>query len=169
VRPQRRLERRHPAICMNVVTVEAMFSRPRLSAAPKKNASAPSHDRIGRPGFRRAFTFFEVIVTLLLAAVLALIAVPVYNWAFSESSDRLAKVDALTFERNVRALANTELRAPSNSDIVTVIDSMTGSDDALSITVAGEGFDVTRDGRTFCVVLGDEANEKGTITAGSCS
>jgi prepilin-type N-terminal cleavage/methylation domain-containing protein len=117
---------------------------------------------------RRGFTFFEVIVTLVLAAILAVVAIPVYKWAFSESADRLAKIDAMTFERNVRALANTELRSPSNSDISTVIDSMTGIDEDLSITVAGDGFEIARNGQTYCVIIGEAPNEKGSITAGSC-
>lgn len=116
----------------------------------------------------RAFSFFEVIVTVILAGILALVAVSIYNWAFTDSSDRLVKLDAYTFERNVRSLANIELRTVTNTDAATVIDEMT-SDQELTIIPSGSGFNVTRGESTYCVVLGNEVNEKGTISAGACS
>lgn len=121
----------------------------------------------GRRG-RRAFSFFEVIVTVILAGVLALVAVSIYNWAFADSSDRLVKLDAYTFERNVRALANIELRAVDNTDAATVIEEMT-TDQELTIVPSGTGFNITRGNTTYCVVLGDEINEKGSVTDGACS
>jgi prepilin-type N-terminal cleavage/methylation domain-containing protein len=151
----------HPADYATIRTVEGM---------PVKTATRRSSTFISSHGGtkRRGFTFFEVIVTLLLAAMLAVVAVPIYNWAFGETSYRLAKIDAQTFERNVRALANTDLRAPSANNIVTVIDTMTEIDDELTITVSGEGFNVTRGESTFCVIFGEEPNKPGTITSGSC-
>jgi type II secretory pathway pseudopilin PulG len=116
----------------------------------------------------QAFTFFEVIVAVVLAGILSLLAVSVFNWAFSDASERLVKLDANTFERNVRSLANIELRAVNNSDAATVIEEMTKDRD-LSIVPSGAGFNITRATETYCVVLGDEVNEKGTINPGSCA
>ena len=116
----------------------------------------------------QAFTFFEVIVTVVLAGILSLLAVGVYNWAYSDSSEKIVKLDAMTFERNVRSLANIELRASNNSDVVTVIDEMT-NDTALSILPSNLGFNISRGDTVYCVILGDEVNEKGIVSLGPCS
>jgi len=128
----------------------------------KKSCSMPKSSR------RLAYTFFEVIVTVVLAGILSLLAVSVFNWAYADASDRVVKLDANTFERNVRSLANIELRAVNNNDAATVIEEMT-KDPELSILPSGMGFNVTRGDTTYCVILGDEVNEKGSISPFSCS
>jgi prepilin-type N-terminal cleavage/methylation domain-containing protein len=117
---------------------------------------------------RRAFTFIEVIVVIVLAGVLATVAVAVYSWALSDTGAKIVRNDAREFERNVRSMANTELRAPTSEDALLIAGQLTVDESALSITAAGDGYEVSRNGVSVCVTFGNGVNTAGTITDGSC-
>jgi prepilin-type N-terminal cleavage/methylation domain-containing protein len=117
---------------------------------------------------RSAFTFLEVITAIVLAGVLALVAVAGYNWIAADTRTKLVRLDAKEFERAVRSLANTELRSPTPTDASTIADQMTRDEEALSIAAAGSGYQLTRNGVSACVVLGDGVNSPGTVTDGEC-
>lgn len=111
----------------------------------------------------------ELIIAMVLAGVLAVVAVPIYQWAFGDTETRMLKLDAQTFERFVRAEANSELRAPSPEDASTVSEQMKESDAALDISLVGDRYELTRGSHAYCVALGSDLNEPGTITKGTCS
>jgi type II secretory pathway pseudopilin PulG len=116
---------------------------------------------------RRAYTFIEVGVAIVLAGIIATIAVQSYAWIYADTAAKIVRLDAQEFERSVRALANSELRAPSGDDASTVAEQMAVEKD-LTITGSGNGYTVTRNGASACVVLGEGLNTEGTVTEGSC-
>jgi hypothetical protein len=123
----------------------------------------------GRVGRVRAFTFFEVITTMILAAIIALIAAVSFDWVVLDTKAKIVRMDANEFERAVRSVANTELRSPTTADATVVAQQMTEEETELTISDTGNGYQLSRNGETACVTLGEGINTRGTVTDGPCS
>lgn len=120
-------------------------------------------------GPRRGFTFTELIAAMLIAGFLALVAVQMFGWLVDDTKTKIVRLDANEFERNVRSLANTELRSPTAADATIVAEQMTADEEGLDIDLTGSGYELTRTGQKACVVIGTGVNTPGTVTDGPCN
>ena len=140
---------------------------------------------------RQAFTILELIVVIVILGILALLAIPTFNAVIGRAKDSNVKSAAVSFDRNLRALAAFDEAAPNRGEDV--------------ITAAGELFDVsmratagsgtagaspagnivgetattinatvvrvqfTQDDSTVCLALGTTSGVAGTVVAGGCA
>lgn len=124
-------------------------------------------DRSNRVYYRAA-SLIELMVTLVLAALLLTVASPLYNWAFDEKDSKLAKIAALTFERNVRSTGNINLSLATQSEIDSIIDTLEGNTEGVSVTKVGSNFEVKHGNSIYCVELGEEVGASGNIIESNC-
>jgi len=115
---------------------------------------------------KKGYSFQEVALILILLSLFATIAVASYNWIYDDTETKVLNLKADEIERSIRSLANIELVAPNTVSIENIITELSEPD--ILITEKPNGIEIVFNESKVCLVLGDEVNEKGLITDGSC-
>ncbi len=115
---------------------------------------------------KKGYSFQEVALIFILLSLFATIAVASYNWLYEDTESRVLNLKADEIERSIRSLANTELVAPNTISLENIISELSEPD--IIITEKPNGVEIVYSNSKVCLILGDEVNEKGLITNGSC-
>ena len=114
----------------------------------------------------KGFSFQEVAITLMVAGLIATIAVASYRWLYTDTEEKSLLLKATQFEQSARSLSNIDILPPNLVDLDSLIDEMVNNN--YQIVEKNVNYEISYNNKYACVILGDEINEKGSVTLGIC-
>ena len=114
----------------------------------------------------KGFSFQEVAITLMVAGLIATIAVASYRWLYTDTEEKSLLLKATQFEQSARSLSNIDILPPNLVDLDSLIDEMVNNN--YQIVEKNGNYEISYNNKYACVILGDEINEKGSVTLGIC-
>jgi len=114
----------------------------------------------------KGFSFQEIAITFIVAAIVASIAVASYKWLYTDTEEKALLLKATQFEQSARSISNIEVVAPDSVNLDNLISELVNNN--YQIVEKNGNYEISYNNKFACVILGDEVNEKGSVTLGSC-
>jgi hypothetical protein len=114
----------------------------------------------------KGFSFQEIAITFIVAAIIASIAVVSYRWLYTDTEEKALLLKATQFEQSARSISNIEVVAPNSVNLDSLISELVNNN--YQIIEKNGKYEISYNGNYACVTLGAEVNEKGGVVLGVC-
>ena len=114
----------------------------------------------------KGFSFQEIAITFIVAAIIASIAVVSYRWLYTDTEEKALLLKATQFEQSARSISNIEIVAPNSVNLDSLISELVNNN--YEIIEKNGKYEISYNGNYACVTLGTEINEKGGVVLGIC-